>query len=177
MLGGLSADASVATAIRMIGTSRLVEEFASEAARDGAAVLIGHCLDLGEQGLPFAPFAPILRTLLELTGPQVFSGNETEFARLPPEPGGPVPSAATVAASTSVASMDIPRGYPLGASGLEPYRSTACGSISRSSSSSRDRFASAPMFAFNWATLLAPTTRLVIRWSRSAQARASWASD
>src|SRR5579862_2382608 len=38
-----------------IGKSRLVAEFASRAGA-GALVLVGHCPELGEGGVPFAPF-------------------------------------------------------------------------------------------------------------------------
>ena len=43
-----------------VGKSRLVTEFALEA---GARILIGGCLELGTDGLPFAPFTAVLRDL------------------------------------------------------------------------------------------------------------------
>jgi DNA-binding CsgD family transcriptional regulator/tetratricopeptide (TPR) repeat protein len=46
-----------------VGKSRLVRELAAHARRNGARVLVGHCLDLEEGGLPYAPFVQILRTL------------------------------------------------------------------------------------------------------------------
>jgi predicted ATPase len=46
-----------------VGKSRLVRELGAYARRSGARVLFGHCLDLEEGGLPYAPFVDILRTL------------------------------------------------------------------------------------------------------------------
>jgi len=69
-----------------VGKSRLVEEFRRSV--DGAAqVLTGHCLELGEEGLPYAPFAAALRELVHRAGPAVLDGREREFARLLPELG------------------------------------------------------------------------------------------
>ncbi|WP_245736672.1 helix-turn-helix transcriptional regulator [Micromonospora pattaloongensis] len=74
-----------------VGKTRLVEEFGRLAARDGARLLTGQCLELGEEGLPFAPFAAALREVLRRDGPAAFAGHEPEFARLLPElgPAGP----------------------------------------------------------------------------------------
>jgi predicted ATPase/DNA-binding CsgD family transcriptional regulator len=76
-----------------VGKTRLVDEFAMVAVADGARVLTGHCLELGEEGLPFAPFTAALRELLRRDGPAAFGGHEQEFARLLPElgPVGPEP--------------------------------------------------------------------------------------
>lgn len=70
-----------------VGKTRLVEEFTRLAAADGVRVLTGQCLELGEEGLPFAPFASALRDLLRTDGPAAFGGQEREFARLLPELG------------------------------------------------------------------------------------------
>jgi DNA-binding CsgD family transcriptional regulator len=70
-----------------VGKTRLVEEFVGHAAADGALVLAGQCLELGEEGPPFAPFAAALRELLRRSGPAPFAGHEQEFARLLPELG------------------------------------------------------------------------------------------
>ena len=70
-----------------VGKTRLVEEFCRAATADGARVLTGQCLELGEEGLPFAPFAAALRRLAAADGPAVFDGRENEFARLLPEFG------------------------------------------------------------------------------------------
>ncbi|WP_255408519.1 helix-turn-helix transcriptional regulator [Plantactinospora sp. KBS50] len=68
-----------------VGKSRLADEFGRVAAADGAQVLVGQCLELGEEGLPFAPFAAAVREALRRHGPAVLDGREAEFARLLPE--------------------------------------------------------------------------------------------
>lgn len=70
-----------------VGKSRLIEEFGRSAVADGAQLLVGQCLELGEEGLPFAPFAAALREVLRRSGPAVLDGQEQEFARLLPELG------------------------------------------------------------------------------------------
>jgi DNA-binding CsgD family transcriptional regulator/tetratricopeptide (TPR) repeat protein len=70
-----------------VGKTRLVEEFCLTATGDGARVLTGQCLELGEEGLPFAPFAAALRRLVRTDGPAVLDGREQDFARLLPELG------------------------------------------------------------------------------------------
>lgn len=72
-----------------VGKTRLVEEFARTAAAEGAQVLTGQSLELGEEGLPYAPFAGALRELVNREGVAVFDGRETDFARLLPELGPP----------------------------------------------------------------------------------------
>src|SRR6202042_747409 len=75
-----------------IGKSRLVREFADRSRGAGARVLIGGCLELGADGLPFAPFTAMLRDLVreigadELVGLLPGSDRATrELARLLPE--------------------------------------------------------------------------------------------
>src|SRR5512134_2679889 len=46
-----------------LGKSRLVAEFADGARRSGARVLVGGCIDLGGDGLPYGPFLEALRQL------------------------------------------------------------------------------------------------------------------
>ncbi|MCP2166372.1 helix-turn-helix transcriptional regulator [Goodfellowiella coeruleoviolacea] len=46
-----------------IGKTRLVEELAAQASAAGALVLTGRCLDVGESGLPYLPFAEALGQL------------------------------------------------------------------------------------------------------------------
>jgi DNA-binding NarL/FixJ family response regulator len=70
-----------------VGKTRVVEEFCRSAVADGAQVLVGNCLELGEEGLPFAPFAAALRELIHREGPGVLDGRERDFARLLPEFG------------------------------------------------------------------------------------------
>ena len=55
--------------------------------------------------------------------------------------------------------------------------STASRLIAASSSSVKLVFPAAARFSSSWATLLAPMSTEVTRWSRSAQDSASWARD
>ncbi|KPI16906.1 transcriptional regulator, LuxR family [Actinobacteria bacterium OV450] len=73
-----------------VGKTRLTEEFIAEAARRGAVVAVGGCVEIGAEGLPFAPFSTALRTLHrrlpgELT--TAAGGQEDELARILPELG------------------------------------------------------------------------------------------
>ncbi|MDG4827227.1 AAA family ATPase [Asanoa sp. WMMD1127] len=68
-----------------VGKTRLIEEFAKQAG--AARFLTGQCLELGEEGLPYAPFAGIVRELVRTDGIAVLDGHEAEFARLLPELG------------------------------------------------------------------------------------------
>ncbi|WP_218824617.1 helix-turn-helix transcriptional regulator [Asanoa hainanensis] len=72
-----------------VGKTRLLEEFARHA--PGARFLTGQCLELGEEGLPYAPFAGIVRELVRTEGVAVLDGHEAEFARLLPELGAVSP--------------------------------------------------------------------------------------
>ncbi|WIM98010.1 AAA family ATPase [Actinoplanes oblitus] len=72
-----------------VGKTRLVEEFTRGLAGEPVRVLTGQCLELGEEGLPFAPFAAALRELVRGEGREVFEGREADFARLLPELGPP----------------------------------------------------------------------------------------
>ncbi|MDR3034074.1 MAG: AAA family ATPase, partial [Kitasatospora sp.] len=75
-----------------VGKSRLAAEFG---ARAGAVrVLSGYCLDLGGEGLPFAPFTGVLRALVRDLGAEGVTallpgGGARELARLLPELGEP----------------------------------------------------------------------------------------
>ncbi|SCG48343.1 Predicted ATPase [Micromonospora coxensis] len=91
-----------------VGKTRLLEEFGALVTAGGDRLLVGQCLELGEAGLPFAPFAAALREVLRRDGPAVFSGYEPEFARLLPELAR-VPAVA--AAPPGPALSDTPRGY------------------------------------------------------------------
>ncbi|SNX64219.1 regulatory LuxR family protein [Streptomyces sp. TLI_55] len=73
-----------------VGKTRLVEEFATTACGRGAVVALGGCVEIGADGLPFAPFSTALRALRralpdELTA--AAAGQEGELARLLPELG------------------------------------------------------------------------------------------
>ncbi|HEY0217264.1 MAG TPA: AAA family ATPase, partial [Cellulomonas sp.] len=48
-----------------VGKSRLLSHTAALARRDGATVVTSHCVDLGEIGLPYLPFADALHQLAE----------------------------------------------------------------------------------------------------------------
>ncbi len=71
-----------------VGKTRLVEEFAAAAHRRGAVVALGGCVEIGADGLPFAPFSTALRALRRhLPGElaAAAAGQEEELARLLPE--------------------------------------------------------------------------------------------
>ncbi|MFD7688204.1 AAA family ATPase [Streptomyces sp. NPDC059781] len=73
-----------------VGKTRLVEEFATAARRRGAIVALGGCVEIGADGLPFAPFSTALRQLRRELPDQLAaaaSGQEEELARLLPEIG------------------------------------------------------------------------------------------
>jgi ATP/maltotriose-dependent transcriptional regulator MalT len=77
-----------------VGKSRLVSEFGQAATAAGARVLTGGCLELGTDGLPFAPFTAVLRDLVHELGADAVAsmvpGRTTRgLARLLPELGEP----------------------------------------------------------------------------------------
>ncbi len=74
-----------------IGKSRLVGEFA-ETLGDDVSVVVGHCLELGPDGPPFAPFVGILRELAAAHGVEhlatLAGPGRADLAALVPEFGG-----------------------------------------------------------------------------------------
>src|SRR4051812_49461615 len=44
-----------------VGKTRLLDELTVRAAARGVRVLTGHCVDLGDVGLPYLPFVDLLR--------------------------------------------------------------------------------------------------------------------
>jgi len=72
-----------------VGKSRLVCELADRAAKSGARVLIGNCIEATDDGLPYSPLAEALRNLLRATGPrerdEMLGPGAEEIARLLPE--------------------------------------------------------------------------------------------
>ncbi|WP_279571298.1 helix-turn-helix transcriptional regulator [Streptomyces hainanensis] len=73
-----------------IGKSRLLDEVLAAARAAGAVTAVGFCVELGADGLPFAPVAAILRSLHRQLGPELaaaVTGREGELARLLPELG------------------------------------------------------------------------------------------
>ncbi|GGU43944.1 helix-turn-helix transcriptional regulator [Streptomyces lavendofoliae] len=80
-----------------VGKTRLLEEFLGEACARGAVVAVGGCVEIGADGLPFAPFSTALRALRRTLPDELAAaaqGQEGELARLLPELGdaaGPEP--------------------------------------------------------------------------------------
>lgn len=79
-----------------VGKTRLLDEFLARAEKAGAVTAVGGCLELGADGLPFAPFTTALRALRRTLGAELLatavSGREAELARLLPDvarPSGP----------------------------------------------------------------------------------------
>jgi DNA-binding CsgD family transcriptional regulator/tetratricopeptide (TPR) repeat protein len=74
-----------------VGKSRLTREFTARARTAGARVLAGGCVELGTDGLPFAPFTAVLRELVRDLGADgvagLLPGVTRDFARLLPEFG------------------------------------------------------------------------------------------
>ncbi|WP_198539275.1 helix-turn-helix transcriptional regulator [Streptomyces graminilatus] len=73
-----------------VGKTRLVEEFAGAARDLGAVVALGGCVEIGADGLPFAPFSTALRALRRALPDELATaaaGQEQELARLLPELG------------------------------------------------------------------------------------------
>ncbi|WP_346098482.1 helix-turn-helix transcriptional regulator [Streptomyces olivaceiscleroticus] len=71
-----------------VGKTRLIEEFAAAARAAGALVALGGCIEIGSEGLPFAPFSAILRTLHARLPEELaaaVAGQEGELARILPE--------------------------------------------------------------------------------------------
>jgi predicted ATPase len=85
-----------------VGKTRLVEEAAQRAQAAGARVLTGSCVELGGEGLPFAPLADALRQLARETPSEQldeFLGPARhELARLLPELDPHAPQGETSAA-------------------------------------------------------------------------------
>ncbi|MBV9447024.1 MAG: AAA family ATPase [Streptosporangiaceae bacterium] len=77
-----------------VGKSRLVAEFAGRARAAGVRVLLGGCLELSAESLPFVPFTSVLRGLVRELGTGGVAellpgGSSRELARLLPEFGDP----------------------------------------------------------------------------------------
>ncbi|MFG3588311.1 AAA family ATPase [Streptomyces sp. NPDC047990] len=73
-----------------VGKTRLIEEFATVADREGAVFAVGGCVEIGADGLPFAPFSTALRALRRRLPDELAAaaaGQEDELARLLPELG------------------------------------------------------------------------------------------
>jgi DNA-binding NarL/FixJ family response regulator/tetratricopeptide (TPR) repeat protein len=74
-----------------VGKTRLVAEFSEMALADGAVVLLGGCIDLGDGALPYAPVIEALRGLVRRADgdeiASVFGQGRSELARLVPDLG------------------------------------------------------------------------------------------
>jgi DNA-binding CsgD family transcriptional regulator len=73
-----------------VGKTRLTEEFLTAARGTGAVAAVGACVEIGADGLPFAPISSALRDLYATLGPELLgaaAGQEAELARLLPELG------------------------------------------------------------------------------------------
>jgi DNA-binding CsgD family transcriptional regulator len=80
-----------------VGKTRLVDEAVAAARANGATVLVGGCVELGGEGVPFAPLIEALRGVVrDLDEPalaRLLPGRtRAELARLLPELGPPAPS-------------------------------------------------------------------------------------
>ncbi len=75
-----------------VGKTRLLRELIDNAESDGARVLGGTCIELGEDELPYAPLVAALRPLHRTCEPvldELSEGTRAELARLNPEIGAP----------------------------------------------------------------------------------------
>ncbi|MFI8826571.1 AAA family ATPase [Streptomyces sp. NPDC053431] len=73
-----------------VGKTRLIEEFIDAACAQGAVVALGGCVEIGADGLPFAPFSTALRALHRRLPEELAAaaeGHVGELARLLPELG------------------------------------------------------------------------------------------
>ena len=89
-----------------IGKTRLVEEFMAHARDAGALTLAGNCLQLGETGLPYAPFVAALRPLLRMAPERldaVIGPGRAELAHLLPDLGDRTRSTADTTSTTAAA--------------------------------------------------------------------------
>ncbi|SHM72202.1 helix-turn-helix transcriptional regulator [Actinacidiphila paucisporea] len=74
-----------------VGKTRLTEEFVAAARAAGAVTAVGGCVEIGADGLPFAPVSAALRDLYRTLGPELTAaaaGQQAELARLLPELAG-----------------------------------------------------------------------------------------
>ncbi|MDX6353988.1 MAG: hypothetical protein QOF98_891, partial [Streptomyces sp.] len=73
-----------------VGKTRLTEELLARARAAGAVTAVGACVEIGADGLPFAPVSTALRDLYGTLGAELLTaaaGQEAELARLLPELG------------------------------------------------------------------------------------------
>ncbi|MEV7088093.1 AAA family ATPase [Streptomyces sp. NPDC093085] len=73
-----------------VGKTRLIEELHRTACDEKAVVAVGGCVEIGAEGLPFAPFSSALRTLRRRLPDELHAaaeGQQDELARILPELG------------------------------------------------------------------------------------------
>ncbi|MFF4949061.1 helix-turn-helix transcriptional regulator [Streptomyces chattanoogensis] len=73
-----------------VGKTRLIEEFTESARDQGVLVALGGCIEIGSEGLPYAPFSAVLHTLNAHLPDELaaaVAGQEGELARILPELG------------------------------------------------------------------------------------------
>jgi len=76
-----------------VGKTRVLEEFGARAARQGALPAFGGCVEIGAEGLPYAPIVTALRGLHRALGPDspelaaAIDGSQGQLARILPEWG------------------------------------------------------------------------------------------
>jgi DNA-binding CsgD family transcriptional regulator len=79
-----------------VGKTRLIDEFAGRVRAEGNRVLTGGCLELGEEGLPFAPIVEALRALIVEVGRdaaiRLLGPGRADLVRLAPGLGDAEPS-------------------------------------------------------------------------------------
>lgn len=77
-----------------VGKTRLLEEFLASACDSGAVTALGGCLEVGAEGLPYAPLVTALRRLHRALGgelEQAAEGHRSRLARLLPDFGEAAP--------------------------------------------------------------------------------------
>ncbi len=88
-----------------VGKSRLAAEFTGRVRAQGGRVLIGGCLELGADGLPFAPFTAVIRDLVRQDGAAavigLLGGRAGEIGRLLPDLARAEPEPAQTAGSAA----------------------------------------------------------------------------
>jgi DNA-binding CsgD family transcriptional regulator/tetratricopeptide (TPR) repeat protein len=76
-----------------VGKTRLVDEFTRGCQAEGVRVLVGGCIELGEEGVPFAPVVAALNDVLRGMEPEAarrwIGHGRADLARLLPGLGGP----------------------------------------------------------------------------------------
>ncbi|MDH6145377.1 DNA-binding CsgD family transcriptional regulator [Kitasatospora sp. GP30] len=73
-----------------VGKTRLLEEFLAQAEAAGTVTMLGNCLEVGAEGLPYAPLVTALRRLHRRLGPELAraaEGMEGHLSRVLPEFG------------------------------------------------------------------------------------------